>query len=60
MTKFRSNTKRVWQSSPEKDRQSGVKDKDLVKDLPEDQVLSVLENIEDDAFGFNVHLKANQ
>ena len=55
MTKFRSNTKRVWQSIPEKDRQSGVKDKDLVKDLPEDQVLSVLGNIEDDAFGFNVH-----
>ena len=60
MTKFRSNTKRVWQSIPEKDRQSGVKDKDLVKDLPEDQVLSVLGNIEDDAFGFKVHLKANQ
>ena len=55
MTKFRSNTKRVWQSIPEKDRQSGVKDKDLVRDLPEDQLLW---NIEDDAFGFKVALNS--
>ena len=57
LTKFTSNSKRVLQSISDKDRQSGVKDKDLVKNLPEDQVLGVLWNIEDDAFGFKVALK---
>ena len=42
----------------QKDRQPGVKDKDLVKDLPDDQVLGVLWNIEDDAFGCKVALKS--
>ena len=45
VTKFTSNSNRVLQSIPEKDRRSGVKDKDLVKNLPEDQVLDVLWNI---------------
>ena len=58
LTKSTSNSKRVLQSIPEKDRGSSVKDKDLVKNLPEDQVLGVLWNIEDDAFGFKVALKS--
>ena len=58
LTKFTSNSNRVLQLIPEKDRRSGVKDKDLVKNLPEDQVLDVLWNIEDDAFGFNLALKS--
>ena len=58
LTRFTSNSKRVLQSIQEKDRRPGVKDKDLVKDLPEDQVLGILWNIEDDAFGFNVSLKS--
>ena len=58
MTKFTSKRKRVLQSIPEKDRRPGVKDKDLVIDLPEDQVLGVFWNIEDDAFGFKVALKS--
>ena len=41
LTNFTSNSKRVLQSIPEKDRQSGVKDKNFVRDLPEDQVLGV-------------------
>ena len=59
LTKFTSNSKRVLQSIPEKDRRLGVKDKDLVKDFPEDHVFSVLWNIEDDAFGFKIALKSN-
>ena len=58
LAKFASNSKRVLQSIPEKDRRSGVKDKDLVKDLPEDQVLGVPWNIEDDAFCFKVALRS--
>ena len=42
LTKFTSNSKRVLQTIPEKDIQSGVKDKDVAKNLPEDQVLGVL------------------
>ena len=57
-TKFTSNSKGVLQSIPEKDRQTGIKDKELVKNLPEDQVSGVLWNIEDDAFGFKVALKS--
>ena len=48
LTKFTRKKKRVLQSITEKDRQSGVKDKDLVKHFAEDQ----LWNIEDDSFGF--------
>ena len=58
LTKFKSNSQRVLQSIPEKDRRLGVKDKDLVRDLPEDEVLGVLWNIEDDAFGIKVALKS--
>ena len=58
LTKFTSSSKRVLQSIPEKDRGSSVKGKDLVKNLAEDQVLGVLWNIEDDAFGFKVALKS--
>ena len=58
MAKFTRKRKKVLQSIPEKDRRSGVKDKDLVIDLPEDQVLGVFWNIEDDPFGFKVALKS--
>ena len=53
LTKF----KRVLQSILEKDRQSGVKEKDFVRDISEDRVLGVLWNIEDDALDFKVALK---
>ena len=42
LTKFRSNRKRVLKSIAEKERQSGVKDKDLIRDLPVHQMLGVL------------------
>ena len=58
LTEFTSNSKRVLQSIPGKDRQLGVEDKDIVRDFPEDQVLGVLWNIEDGAFGFKVALKS--
>ena len=58
LTKFTSNIKRVLESIPKKDRQSGVKDKDIVKDLTEEQVPDVLWNIEDDAFGVKAALKS--
>ena len=58
LTKFTSNSKTVLQSIPEKDTRSGVNNKDLVKNLPEDQVLGVFWNIDDDAFGFEVALKS--
>ena len=58
LTKFTSNSKKVLQSIPEKDRRAGVKDKDLAKTLPEDQVLGVLWIIENDAFGIKVALKS--
>ena len=57
MTKFRSNRKKFLQSIAENERQSGVKDKYLIRDLSEHQVLGVLWNIDDDAFGFRVALK---
>ena len=52
LTKFPSNSKRVLQSIPEEDRRKGVKDKDLVDDLPSEQALGVLWNTETDNFGF--------
>ena len=58
LTKFTSNSKTVLQSIPEKDTRSSVNNKDLVKNLPEDQVLGVFWNIDDDAFGFEVALKS--
>ena len=60
MAKFTSKRKRVLQSIPEKDRRSGVKDKDLVIDLPEDQVMGVFWNIEDVHLALKLHSKANQ
>lgn len=56
LTKFLSNNKRVLLSILEEDRR-GVRDKDLVGDLPLEQVLRVLWNIETDYFGFKVNLK---
>ena len=50
--------KRSCNQSQKKGRGSGVKDKDLVKNLPEDQVLGVLWIIEDGSFGFKVALKS--
>ena len=57
LTKFLSNNKRVLQSIPEEDRRKGVKDKDLVGDLPSEQALRVLWNTEIDNLGFKVTLK---
>ena len=42
LTKFLSNSKQVLQSIDEADRRQGVKDKDLLDDLPAEQALGVL------------------
>ena len=47
LTKFLSNNKMVLRSVPEKDSRKGVKDKDLVGDLPLEQALGVLWNTDD-------------
>ena len=57
LTKFLSNSKQVLQSIDEADRRQGVKDKDLMGDLPAEQALGVLWDTETDKFGFRVTLK---
>ena len=42
LTKFLSNSKQVLQSIDEANRRQGVKDKDLMSDLPAEQALGVL------------------
>ena len=57
LTKFLSNNKSALQSITKKDRRKGVKDKDLVGNLPSEQALGVLWNTETLNFGFKVTLK---
>ena len=57
LTRFLSNKKRVLQSILEVDRRKGVKDKDLVDNLPSEQALAVLWNTEAGNFGIKVTLK---
>ena len=57
LTKFGSNSKKVLQSIPEDDRRAGVKDKDLVGNLPSENTLSVHWNTETDTFEFRINLK---
>ena len=54
-----SNNKQVLQSIDEVDRRHGVKDKDLMDDLPAEQALGVLWDTETDKFGFRMTLKQN-
>ena len=56
LTKFLSNNKSFLLPILEEDRR-GIRDKDLVGDLPLEQALRVLWNIETDYFGFKVNLK---
>ena len=50
LTKFMSNSKQVLQSIDEADRRQGVKDKDLMGDLPAEQALGMLWDTETDKF----------
>ena len=45
MTKFASNSKKVLQSIPEKDRKMGIKNSDLLGSLPKERALGVLWNV---------------
>ena len=47
-TKFASNSKRVLQSIPEKDRKMGIKNSGLLGSLPEERALGVLWNVENE------------
>ena len=57
LNKFLSNKKQVLHSIDAADRRRGVKDKDLMGDLPPEQTLGVLRDTETDRFGFRVTLK---
>ena len=57
MTKFASNSKRILQSIPEKDRKMGVKNSDLLGSLSIERALSVLWNEENGTLGLKVNLK---
>ena len=48
LTKFASNSKRVLQSIPEKDRKMGIKNSGLLGSLPEERALGVLWNVENE------------
>ena len=54
LTKFLSNSKQVLQSIDEADRRQGVKDQDLMGDLPAERALAVLWDIGTDKFGFRL------
>ena len=45
LTKFASNSKKVLQSIPEKDRKMGIKNSDLLGSLPKERALGVLWNV---------------
>ena len=57
LKKFASNSKRVLQSIPEKDRKIDVKNNDLLESLPEERTLGALWNVENDTLGFKFNLK---
>ena len=54
LTKFLSKSKQVLQSIDEADRRQGVKDKDLMGDLPAERALVVLWDTGTDKFGFRL------
>ena len=57
LTKFLSNNKQVLQSIDEADRRQGVKDKDLMGDLPAERALGMLWDTVTDKLGFRVTFK---
>ena len=57
LTKFASNSKRVLQYIPEKDRKMCVKNSDVLGSLPEERTLGVMWNVENDTLGLKVNLK---
>ena len=57
LIKFCSNSKRVLLSIPEEHRKTGMKNEDLLGNLPEEQALGVLWKTEEDLLGFKVSIK---
>lgn len=55
--KFICNNKKFLQSIPEKERRSGVKDKNLLDDLSKEQDVNVLWKTKHDTLGFKASIK---
>ena len=56
LTKFISNNRELLISIPEDQRRNGVKNADLIGDLPTEKALGVQWNIPDDFFTFNIQV----
>ena len=57
LTKFYSNSKRSLLSIPEEHRKAGLKNEDLLGNLPKEQALGVLWKTEENLLGFKVSIK---
>ena len=56
LTKFISNNRELLISIPEDQRRNGVKNADLIGDLPAEKALGIQWNIPDDFFTFNIQV----
>ena len=56
LTKFISNNRELLMSIPEDQRRNGVKNADLIDDLPTEKALGIQWNIPDDSFTFNIQV----
>ena len=56
LTKFISNNRELLISIPEDQRRNGVKNADLIGDLPAEKALGIQWNIPDDSFTFNIQV----
>ena len=54
LTKFISNNKELLLSVPENQRRMGVKDQDLLGDLPNEKALGICSNFREDIFSFKL------
>ena len=56
LTKLISNNRELLMSIPEDQRRNGVKNADLIDDLPTEKALDIQCNIPDDSFNFNIQV----
>ena len=56
LTKFISNNRELLMSILEDQRRNGVKNADLIDDLPTEKALAIQWNIPDDSFTFNIQV----
>ena len=60
LTKFISNNRELLISIPEDQRRNGVKNADLIGDLPAEKALGIQWNIPDDSFTFSIQVNRRQ